>query len=195
MDGLLPQYPGQFGKCNFQEHRFRRQPVSPAGSGRDKPGHDRRRLAGNRAARRQVRQTSQDRQTKSGSAKRAKKPADDFSLSLLVSDALALLDLVGADRAHILGNSAGEYVSQQLAINQRGSAHSLSPMPRVPRSLPLCAARRLMLHHSQVLRAQDRCARRASAGEWRFRPGSAKAAPRRARPAQGSANPDNPHWS
>jgi pimeloyl-ACP methyl ester carboxylesterase len=45
------------------------------------------------------------------------KPADDFSLSLLVFDALALLDLIGADRAHIVGNSAGGYVSQQLAIN------------------------------------------------------------------------------
>ena len=32
---------------------------------------------------------------------RIPKPADDFSLSLLVSDALALLDLVGADRAHV----------------------------------------------------------------------------------------------
>jgi pimeloyl-ACP methyl ester carboxylesterase len=40
------------------------------------------------------------------------KPTDDFSLSLLVSDALALLDLVGADRAHVVGNSAGGYVSQ-----------------------------------------------------------------------------------
>src|SRR5215467_13448627 len=44
------------------------------------------------------------------------KPTDDFSLSLLVSDALALLDLVGATNAHIVGNSAGGYVSQQLAI-------------------------------------------------------------------------------
>ena len=44
------------------------------------------------------------------------KPTDDFSLSLLVSDALVLLDLVGATNAHIVGNSAGGYVSQQLAI-------------------------------------------------------------------------------
>jgi pimeloyl-ACP methyl ester carboxylesterase len=55
------------------------------------------------------------------------KPADDFSLSLLVFDALALLDLIGADRAHIVGNSAGGYVSQQLAITiQRGSSYSSS---------------------------------------------------------------------
>jgi pimeloyl-ACP methyl ester carboxylesterase len=62
----------------------------------------------------------------SGSAKRAKKPADDFSLSLLVSDALTLLDLVGADRAHVVGNSAGGYVSQQLAINHPTRVSSLA---------------------------------------------------------------------
>ena len=45
------------------------------------------------------------------------KPSDEFSLSLLVSDAVALLDLVEAENAHIVGNSAGGYVSQQLAIH------------------------------------------------------------------------------
>ena len=54
------------------------------------------------------------------------KPADDFSLSLLVSDALALLDLVGVERAHIVGNSAGGYVSQQLAINYPNRVKSLA---------------------------------------------------------------------
>src|ERR1700727_2807760 len=60
------------------------------------------------------------------------KPADDFSLALLVSDALALLDLVGADRAHIVGNSAGGYVSQQLAINHPTRVSSLALFGSTP---------------------------------------------------------------
>ena len=60
------------------------------------------------------------------------KPTDDFSLSLLVSDALALLDLVGADRAHIVGNSAGGYVSQQLAINHPNRVKSLALFGSTP---------------------------------------------------------------
>jgi 3-oxoadipate enol-lactonase len=60
------------------------------------------------------------------------KPTDDFSLSLLVSDALALLDLVGVDRAHIVGNSAGGYVSQQLAINHPERVKSLALFGSTP---------------------------------------------------------------
>jgi 3-oxoadipate enol-lactonase len=60
------------------------------------------------------------------------KPTDDFSLSLLVSDALALLDLVGAERAHIVGNSAGGYVAQQLAINHPGRVKSLALFGSTP---------------------------------------------------------------
>jgi 3-oxoadipate enol-lactonase len=60
------------------------------------------------------------------------KPTDDFSLSLLVSDALALLDLVGVDRAHIVGNSAGGYVSQQLAINHPDRVKSLALFGSTP---------------------------------------------------------------
>ena len=40
-----------------------------------------------------------------------------FSLALLVSDALQLLELVAAAQAHLVGNSAGGYVAQQLAIH------------------------------------------------------------------------------
>jgi pimeloyl-ACP methyl ester carboxylesterase len=60
------------------------------------------------------------------------KPTDDFSLSLLVGDALALLDLVGADAAHIVGNSAGGYVSQQLAINHADRVKSLALFGSTP---------------------------------------------------------------
>src|ERR1700693_3832147 len=60
------------------------------------------------------------------------KPTDEFSLALLVSDALALLDLVGADRAHIVGNSAGGYVSQQLAINHPKRVRSLALFGSTP---------------------------------------------------------------
>lgn len=60
------------------------------------------------------------------------KPSDDFSLSLLVSDAVALLDLVGAEKAHIVGNSAGGYVSQQLAIHHRDRVKTLALFGATP---------------------------------------------------------------
>ena len=44
-------------------------------------------------------------------------PEQEFSLALLVRDALELLDLLGVKSAHVVGNSAGGYVSQQLAIH------------------------------------------------------------------------------
>ena len=43
-------------------------------------------------------------------------PDSPFALDQLVDDAIELLDLVGASSAHIVGNSAGGYVSQKLAI-------------------------------------------------------------------------------
>ena len=60
------------------------------------------------------------------------KPTDDFSLSLLVSDALAVLDLVGAVNAHIVGNSAGGYVSQQLAIRHPERVKTLALFGSTP---------------------------------------------------------------
>ena len=60
------------------------------------------------------------------------KPTDDFSLSLLVSDALALLDLVGVLNAHIVGNSAGGYVSQQLAIRHPQRVKTLALFGSTP---------------------------------------------------------------
>jgi pimeloyl-ACP methyl ester carboxylesterase len=58
------------------------------------------------------------------------KPRD--SLSLLVSDALALLDLVDAMNAHIVGNSAG--VTQQLAIRHPERVTTLDLSGRFPAS-------------------------------------------------------------
>lgn len=43
-------------------------------------------------------------------------PDGQFSLQHLVDDAIELLDLAGARQAHVVGNSAGGYVSQKLAI-------------------------------------------------------------------------------
>jgi 3-oxoadipate enol-lactonase len=44
-------------------------------------------------------------------------PDAAFSLDQLVGDAIDLLDLVGCSRAHVVGNSAGGYVAQKLAIH------------------------------------------------------------------------------
>ena len=49
-------------------------------------------------------------------------PEQPFSLAHLVDDALQLLDLAGAGSAHIVGNSAGGYVAQQLAIHHPGAS-------------------------------------------------------------------------
>jgi 3-oxoadipate enol-lactonase len=58
--------------------------------------------------------------------------AMDFSLDQLVGDALVVLDIVGADRAHVVGNSAGGYVSQQLAIHHSQRVKTLSLFGSTP---------------------------------------------------------------
>ncbi|TFZ02802.1 alpha/beta hydrolase [Ramlibacter henchirensis] len=65
---------------------------------------------------------------------RSQIPAADmeFSLSQLVGDALAVLDRVGAERAHIVGNSAGGYVSQQLAIHHPERVKTLALFGSTP---------------------------------------------------------------
>ena len=54
------------------------------------------------------------------------KPEQEFSLALLVSDALELLDRLGVKSAHVVGNSAGGYVSQQLAIHHGARVRTLA---------------------------------------------------------------------
>lgn len=54
------------------------------------------------------------------------KENEPFSLAHLVSDALELLDLLGVKQAHVVGNSAGGYVSQQIAIHHPERVKTLS---------------------------------------------------------------------
>jgi pimeloyl-ACP methyl ester carboxylesterase len=58
----------------------------------------------------------------------SQKPAPDqpFSLEQLVGDAGRLLDVVGCESAHVVGNSAGGYVAQQLAIHHPGRVKTLA---------------------------------------------------------------------
>lgn len=51
---------------------------------------------------------------------------EPFSLAHLVGDALELLDRLGVAQAHVVGNSAGGYVSQQLAIHHPARVKSLA---------------------------------------------------------------------
>jgi len=53
-------------------------------------------------------------------------PEAPFSLQHLVDDALQLLDGLEVPAAHVVGNSAGGYLSQQLAIQQPGRVKTLA---------------------------------------------------------------------
>lgn len=53
-------------------------------------------------------------------------PSQPFSLARLVQDSLELLDLLGIKSAHVVGNSAGGYVSQQLAIHHPARVKTLA---------------------------------------------------------------------
>lgn len=59
-------------------------------------------------------------------------PEEPFSLAHLVGDALQVLTLVGAESAHIVGNSAGGYVAQQLAIQHPGRVKTLALFGSTP---------------------------------------------------------------
>jgi len=52
-------------------------------------------------------------------------PQDDFSLQHLVDDTVELLDLLQCRQAHVVGNSAGGYVAQQLAIQHPDRVRTL----------------------------------------------------------------------
>ncbi|HYF60343.1 MAG TPA: alpha/beta hydrolase [Burkholderiaceae bacterium] len=54
------------------------------------------------------------------------RPDQDFSLDHLVGDALELLDRLGVERAHVVGNSAGGYVAQQLGIHHPQRVRTLA---------------------------------------------------------------------
>ena len=61
-------------------------------------------------------------------------PAPDaqFSLQHLVDDAIELLDRVGAKQAHVVGNSAGGYVAQKLAIGHAARVRTLALFATTP---------------------------------------------------------------
>lgn len=60
------------------------------------------------------------------------KPDEEFSLRRLTLDAVELLDRVGAKQAHIVGNSAGGYVAQRIAIEHPDRALSLTTYGSTP---------------------------------------------------------------
>ena len=61
-------------------------------------------------------------------------PAADreFSLAQLVGDAVDLLDKLGEKSVHVVGNSAGGYVSQQLAIHHPARVKTLALFGSTP---------------------------------------------------------------
>ena len=54
------------------------------------------------------------------------KPDEPFSLDQLVGDAAKLIEVVGGGSAHVVGNSAGGYVAQKLAIGQPDKVKTLA---------------------------------------------------------------------
>lgn len=60
------------------------------------------------------------------------RPDENFSLARLTQDAVELLDRVGAAEAHIVGNSAGGYVAQRIAIEHPDRALSLTTYGSTP---------------------------------------------------------------
>lgn len=60
------------------------------------------------------------------------RPEDEFSLDLLVKDALHLLDSLGVEHAHIVGNSAGGYIAQQMAIHHPRRVKTLALFAATP---------------------------------------------------------------
>jgi len=65
-------------------------------------------------------------------ASRIPGPQDDFSLQHLVGDVVELLDLLQCPAAHVVGNSAGGYVAQQLALRHPGRVKTLALFGATP---------------------------------------------------------------
>ncbi len=65
---------------------------------------------------------------------RSQVPAEDapLSLSVLVQDLLGLMNHLGCERAHIVGNSAGGYVGQHLAMEHPEKVLSLALFGSAP---------------------------------------------------------------
>lgn len=65
-------------------------------------------------------------------ASQVPKPEEGFSLQHLVDDVVELLDRLNCDSAHVVGNSAGGYVAQQLAIQQPRRVKTLALFGATP---------------------------------------------------------------
>lgn len=59
-------------------------------------------------------------------------PASELSLSILVDDVLALLDHLHCERVHVVGNSAGGYVGQHLAMEHGDRVATLALFASAP---------------------------------------------------------------
>jgi 3-oxoadipate enol-lactonase len=67
-------------------------------------------------------------------------PDEPFSLERLVQDAVGLLDHLGIPQAHVVGNSAGGYVAQRIAIEHPDRALSLATYGSTPGLNPAALA-------------------------------------------------------
>jgi len=60
------------------------------------------------------------------------RPEEPFSLEQLVGDAARLIEIVGGGAVHLVGNSAGGYVAQKLAIGQPEKVKTLALFGATP---------------------------------------------------------------
>ena len=65
-------------------------------------------------------------------ASQVPRPEAPFSLDLLVSDVVELLDRLGIERAHVVGSSAGGYVAQKLALQHPERVETLALYASMP---------------------------------------------------------------
>ena len=60
------------------------------------------------------------------------RPEEPFSLEQLVGDAARLIEIVGGGAVHLVGNSAGGYVAQKLAVGQPEKVKTLALFGATP---------------------------------------------------------------
>lgn len=57
---------------------------------------------------------------------RSDKPPAPYSIPMMATDALQVMDALGIERAHVVGHSMGGYISQQLALQNPERVQSLT---------------------------------------------------------------------